>query len=308
MKFELDRLPDYTNDALLSELRRVAAAVDPGRLTISAFSKCSKVGVTTLRRRFGSWQAALQAAGLAHLYNSPAPATKPRVLARNLSNDQILGELRRIAQLIDVTNLTADHIREYASVGVDAIRNRFGSLRTAFRAAGLLETAHGRRYTDDECFENLLNVWTHHGRPPKYQEMKLPPSTVGPKAYVVRWKTWNRALQAFLDRVDQETEEPPATQESQSQVGRLSMPASVELPEEDQHKIKLRLRYKVLVRDRFRCVLCGSSPALHPSCSLHVDHTVPWSRGGKTIIENLRTLCESCNLGKGNQLEAGHVS
>src|SRR6516165_2866461 len=104
MKFELDRLPEYTDDALLSELRRVADAVGPGRLTISAFSKCSKVGVTTLRRRFGSWPAALQAAGLAHLYNAPVPATKSRVLARSLSNDQILSELRRIARLTDSTN------------------------------------------------------------------------------------------------------------------------------------------------------------------------------------------------------------
>jgi 5-methylcytosine-specific restriction endonuclease McrA len=33
-----------------------------------------------------------------------------------------------------------------------------------------------------------------------------------------------------------------------------------------------------------------------------VDHIVPWSKGGETILENLRTLCSKCNLGKGNVL------
>ena len=34
---------------------------------------------------------------------------------------------------------------------------------------------------------------------------------------------------------------------------------------------------------------------------LHVDHIVPVSRGGKSVISNLQTLCEDCNCGKGNR-------
>ncbi len=36
---------------------------------------------------------------------------------------------------------------------------------------------------------------------------------------------------------------------------------------------------------------------------LHVDHTVPWSKGGETVLGNLRTLCSDCNLGKSNEHE-----
>lgn len=34
---------------------------------------------------------------------------------------------------------------------------------------------------------------------------------------------------------------------------------------------------------------------------LHVDHIMPWSKGGKTTFENLHTLCADCNIGRGNR-------
>jgi 5-methylcytosine-specific restriction endonuclease McrA len=59
----------------------------------------------------------------------------------------------------------------------------------------------------------------------------------------------------------------------------------------------------VLRRDGFKCVLCGRSPATEVGCRLQVDHLEPFSKGGKTTIENLRTLCERCNLGKSAKSE-----
>ena len=71
--------------------------------------------------------------------------------------------------------------------------------------------------------------------------------------------------------------------------------------EKTGRQIALGLRYAVLTRDNFKCVKCGISPAHDPSCKLHVDHAVPFSKGGETTLENLQTLCEECNLGKGNR-------
>lgn len=65
------------------------------------------------------------------------------------------------------------------------------------------------------------------------------------------------------------------------------------------------LRYDVMHRDGFRCVLCGASPKTDPNIVLHVDHILPLSKGGKTEMSNLRTLCERCNLGKRDKIEAG---
>jgi hypothetical protein len=55
------------------------------------------------------------------------------------------------------------------------------------------------------------------------------------------------------------------------------------------------LRFKVFRRDSFTCQYCGRRA---PSVSLHIDHIVPWSSGGKTELPNLRTACNICNLGK----------
>jgi 5-methylcytosine-specific restriction endonuclease McrA len=35
---------------------------------------------------------------------------------------------------------------------------------------------------------------------------------------------------------------------------------------------------------------------------LHVDHKIPWSVSRLTTMDNLTTLCEQCNLGKGDSV------
>ncbi len=57
------------------------------------------------------------------------------------------------------------------------------------------------------------------------------------------------------------------------------------------------LRFKVFQRDGFACWYCGASAA--DGVKLQVDHIVPWSHGGKTVLSNLRTACGPCNRGKG---------
>ena len=61
------------------------------------------------------------------------------------------------------------------------------------------------------------------------------------------------------------------------------------------------LRYDVLNRDGFRCVICGASAK--EGAHLHVDHIIPIAKGGKSTPQNLRTLCERCNIGKSDKME-----
>lgn len=61
------------------------------------------------------------------------------------------------------------------------------------------------------------------------------------------------------------------------------------------------LRYDVLKRDGFKCQICGSTA--QDGVKLHVDHIIPISKGGHTTLDNLRTLCDRCNLGKSDKIE-----
>ena len=68
--------------------------------------------------------------------------------------------------------------------------------------------------------------------------------------------------------------------------------------ERERALVTNRLRYQVMQRDHFRCQICGASQA--EGVQLHVDHIKPVSKGGKTEMKNLRTLCDRCNSGKGD--------
>lgn len=62
-----------------------------------------------------------------------------------------------------------------------------------------------------------------------------------------------------------------------------------------------KLRYQILERDGFRCAICGRGK--EDGVKLHVDHIKPVSKGGRTVPENLRTLCQDCNLGKSDSYD-----
>lgn len=49
-------------------------------------------------------------------------------------------------------------------------------------------------------------------------------------------------------------------------------------------------------RDGGKCVYCGSGE------NLHLDHIIPFSKGGDTSVENLQLLCQKCNLEKSNKI------
>lgn len=66
-----------------------------------------------------------------------------------------------------------------------------------------------------------------------------------------------------------------------------------------ERSIPAGLRYQVLERDRI-CRSCGRGPG-QDGAQLHVDHIVPYSLGGLTVLDNLQVLCNRCNLGKGNR-------
>lgn len=65
------------------------------------------------------------------------------------------------------------------------------------------------------------------------------------------------------------------------------------------------IRHEVLKRDDFRCVECGATNKQSP---LQVDHIIPLSKGGTDELDNLRTLCNTCNISKSDLVHSSHIS
>ena len=67
--------------------------------------------------------------------------------------------------------------------------------------------------------------------------------------------------------------------------------------------VRPSIRWKILKRDNFRCVLCGADAT---DRKLHIDHITSVSEGGDSKMKNLRVLCSYCNIGRNTDLK--HLS
>jgi Homing endonuclease associated repeat len=159
-RFELDRLVSYDDRSLIEELQRVAGLVPDAALTRTAFDRIARVDSSTLLKRFGGWQGALERANLADRYSGRRVSERMRVQrAKTLSDEQLLDELRLVADTLGTSVLTREAFRTHSNGVNDAsIARRFGSWSEGLRRAGLELSPLGRRWTDDDYFENLLTV------------------------------------------------------------------------------------------------------------------------------------------------------
>jgi len=64
MDYKLRRLPDYSEKTLLEEIKKVAARLGKDTLSREEFKQYARVNPATIVKRFGSWAAALDKAGL----------------------------------------------------------------------------------------------------------------------------------------------------------------------------------------------------------------------------------------------------
>lgn len=66
----------------------------------------------------------------------------------------------------------------------------------------------------------------------------------------------------------------------------------------ERGKVSNKLRFAIYARDGYRCRKCGRK-----TDDLEIDHIIPIAKGGKTVYDNLQTLCRRCNKRKGSGLE-----
>ena len=129
------------------------------------------------------------------------------------------------------------------------------------------------------------------GHQPRFRDLANEGSLFSVQTYVSRFGTWHKSLAAFVAWANE---------------GKVPDTNNVQLSESRQQRtsrnINWRLRALVLMRDGARCQFCGAEA--RNGANLQVDHVIPWSKGGETILENLQILCHICNIGKSDILLA----
>lgn len=209
---------------------------------------------------------------------------------RRASDDELLEDLKSVAMQLKTTSLSMQEYTQNGSFNTSTIIRRFGTWNLALKLADL--ECRNRFFTEQELFDNLQEVWMAKGSQPARRDMdnKLY-STISSGAYLRKYSKWSNALKAFVEYINQDVDDFAYTESNVAFVGHKT-----------SRDINLRLRFKVMQRDNFKCCACGASPAKDPNVELHIDHIIPWAKGGETVLDNLQTLCSKCNLGKSDIL------
>jgi len=143
------------------------------------------------------------------------------------------------------------------------------------------------RYSVEELLKNIEIVWNYHKKQPITNDMNKKPSKICFTTYFNRFGCWKNALEEFVKYKND---------------GKI-LYKKIENKTGNRKTINNSLRYKIMNRDNFKCVLCGESPATNQNIKLEIDHIIPISKGGDNSIKNLRTVCKKCNIGKFDKLE-----
>lgn len=204
---------------------------------------------------------------------------------RNISDEELIKDLQLVAKKLGKNSVLYSEYPTHGRCASRVFETRFGSWNLALESAGL---KINRKYaSDEELFNNLEKVWIAVGRQPRKADFKKPLSQFSYNTYASRFGGWRKALEQFVTFMNN-NEEVLFEKTTRPQLKNKSRDPN------------LRMRWRVMNRDDFRCQTCGRSPANEPGTILHLDHIKPWSKGGLTEDDNLQVLCERCNLGKGD--------
>lgn len=235
-----------------------------------------------------------------------------------IPESKILEELERAAKHFNYIEFGWRDFDKFASISANTVKKYFGNWKNGLAALkkhlqskelDLAPRPHApnRIYSDKDLFEEMNRIWQKIGQRPSRTEWEMSEPKIGYNTYKHRFGGWTNACQKFIEYktggdIMAEDFVLPEKIEQKTQQG-----TRIEYKKENSRNVSLSLRLEVLTRDKFRCVFCGKSPATDIGTKLHIDHVEPFSKGGKSSLENLQTLCEECNLGKSNRVVINRV-
>lgn len=219
-----------------------------------------------------------------------------------LSDEEIISELKEVARHYDFVKFTRHEFDKVAkNCKGTAVISRFGSWEEALAKTklDLREKPKNARHfiSENELMVEMARILDILGHRPSKTEWESLKPKFSYTTYKTRYKGWVNAWKHFFENFKVIDLEAIDTSDSETKEIEKTIP----IANEEKRTIPLKLRLKVFQRDNFKCVFCGASPATDPNIQLHIDHIVPFSKGGKTELSNLQTLCQNCNWGKGDE-------
>ncbi|MFZ4680545.1 MAG: homing endonuclease associated repeat-containing protein, partial [Flavobacterium sp.] len=258
------------------------------------------ISMKQYENRFGTWTDAIEKFCLSNAEFISCSNKK----GLNATKKLLLQELIRIKEEYKIDTLQQKDLKKYSSYSITTFHKHFGSWRKALHSAKLKA---GREVpTELDLFDELQSVWEKLGRQPYTSDMNRL-SKYSHNHYSRKFGSWTKAIYAFnKDRTNGDVKINNSVYQERKEDEKISENMILNKPEYKNVKLMItprnpsgRLRFLVFNRDGFKCK-CGRSPSSDSTIILHVDHIIPYSKGGETLIENLQTLCSECNLGKSN--------
>ncbi|MBQ7424520.1 MAG: HNH endonuclease [Prevotella sp.] len=304
MEFVLNEYHRNTPDEeLIADVKRVAEKLQKESLSCKDYTEHGKYSYPTVKNRFGSWNEVLRRAGLS--------VEKGRLKNHDYceSDEMLFKDMRRVAELLGRNYITGAEYDEYGKYNRGERAKKYGGWNGTLIAAGLeqtpFRTGPKRSYSDKELFDEMERIWIKLEHQPTVADFRSKGiSMINAKPYLNRFGSWRKALEAFVAYInsDDDSDKDSPTESVETDEPITTNEEGTIIRHKTRRDINLRLRFRVMARDHFKCCTCGKSPATDPTVILHVDHIYPYSKGGETVMENLRTLCTKCNWGKSDLL------
>lgn len=308
MEFKLNEYRrELTDEEIIENIQLVAKDLNTDYLSISTYKKYGKYSYTAIQGHFGTWKNALKLAGLRIERNSSE--------LKRITEQELLSDLKKVAKSLNKSTITFSEYTEYGLYSSHNYLKRFGTWEKALALAGLEPTGLSRkRIEKQELFDEIERMWRLLGRQPTSTDIiKGNICKYSIDTFKRRFGGYRAALEEFVDYInsDQDINDEAEKTENKSELNnekeqQNDNDVNQYVPKAKTHttsrNVNARLRFRVMQRDNFKCCICGASPAKDPSVELHIDHIIPWSKGGETTIDNLQTLCSKCNLGKSDLL------
>ena len=312
MEFKLNEYhKNVSDEELLKDILRVAKILGKDTITLKEYEdNGGRYGTTTFIRRFGGWINALKRCGLSpdakQYYAASATVSYSRI-----ETAELIADLQSVSTKLRKQTFTCTEYCKNGKFSRDVMFRRFSSWNNALKAAGLLPFDHPlgggkNRVSEYACLEEIERIWIMLGRQPTTTDIKNGITKYSLHTFERRFGSWRKALEFFVSYMngEQEVEKNDKIDDDIQLPDDIQNRIENEMPtHKTKRDINLRMRFLVMKRDNFKCCMCGRSPATTVGLELHIDHIVPWSKGGETVIDNLHTLCSDCNLGKSNLSE-----